>query len=76
MSKAATELCVRTYFPEFNDCIMIVKRVKINNATSLNVYDSPSFSSQLIVFCQGREYSWLTLKISSIKTSGLREFSA
>jgi hypothetical protein len=55
---------------------MIFKRVTIDNVTSLNVYDNPTFSSQFIVFCQGREYFWLTLKTSSIKNSGLGVFLA
>jgi hypothetical protein len=64
------------FFSELNDHVIIFKRVTIVNFTSLNVYDNPSFSSELIVFFQEREYPWLTLNTFSIKNGDLGVFSA
>jgi hypothetical protein len=41
---------------------------------SVNVYENPSFCSTLYVFKNGISTSWLNLKLSSIKNSGLGVF--
>jgi hypothetical protein len=42
----------------------------------MNVYDNPSFCSELIVSFKGREHLWLTMKASTIKYGGFGVFAA
>jgi hypothetical protein len=42
----------------------------------VNVYDNPSFCSELVVFFKEREHPWLTMKVSSIKNGGFGVFAA
>jgi len=56
-----------------NDVVSIYKGITIDNVVSLNVYENPSFCYTLFVFKNG--ISWLSLKFSSIKNSGLGVFS-
>lgn len=59
-----------------NDVVKVSKKVSIGNVTSLNTYENSSFSSTLVVFSNGTFKKWLTLKLSTIKNSGLGFFSA
>jgi hypothetical protein len=76
ISQLATELCFLTYFTDLNARVKIYKSVSINPVISMNVYDNPSFCSELIVSFKGREHPWLTMKASSIMNGGFGVFAA
>jgi hypothetical protein len=65
-----------TYFTDLNARVKISKTVSINPIISANVYDNPSFCSELVVFFNGREHPWLTMKASSIMNGGFGVFAA
>jgi hypothetical protein len=48
ISQFATELCFSTYFTDLSARVKIYKSVSINPVISMNVYDNPSFCSELI----------------------------
>jgi hypothetical protein len=60
----------------FKDIIKLYKEVSIDTVTSLNIYENSSILSTLVVFSNGTFKKWLTLKLSTIKNSGLGFFSA
>jgi hypothetical protein len=76
ISQFATELCFLTYFTDLGAQVKMSKTVFINPIISVNVYDNPSFCSELIVFFKGREHPWLTMKASSIMNGGFGVFAA
>jgi len=56
-------------------CCKHLQRITIDNVVSLNVCENPSFCCTLYVFKNGISTPWLSLKLSSIKNSGLGVFS-
>jgi hypothetical protein len=50
ISLFATKLCFLTYFTDLSARVKISKPVYINPVISANVYDNPSFCSELVVF--------------------------
>jgi hypothetical protein len=76
ISQFATKLCFLTYFMDLSAQVKIFKTVSINPVISMNVYDNPSFCSNLIVSFKGREHLWLTMKASTIKNGGFDVFAA
>jgi hypothetical protein len=58
-----------------DDFVSIFKGINIEHVVSLNVYENPSFCSTLHAFKNGISTPWLSLKLSSIKNSGLGVFS-
>jgi len=76
ISQFATELCFPTYFTDLGAQVKIYKTLYINPVISVNVYDNPSFCSELIVSFKGEEHPWLTMKASTIKNGGFGVFAA
>jgi hypothetical protein len=69
-------LCYNTFMILLNDVVSIYKEITIDNVVSLNFYENPSFFCTLFVFKNGILTPWLSLKLSSIKNSGLGLFSS
>jgi hypothetical protein len=69
-------LCYNTFMTLLNQVVSVYKDITIDNVISLNIYEIPSFCSTLFVFKNGILTSWLSLKFSSIKNSGLGVFSS
>jgi hypothetical protein len=63
-----------TFAATNDDVVSLYKGINIDNVVSLNVYDNPSFCCTLYVFKNGISTPWLSLKLSSIKNSGLGVF--
>jgi hypothetical protein len=76
VSLLSTEyLCCNTFMTLLDDVVSIYKGITIDNVVSLNVYENLSFCCTLYVFKNGISTPWLSLKLSSIKNSGLGVFS-
>jgi hypothetical protein len=76
ISYESVELCHPTFSTKMNQVIKVFKKVNVDNLISMHIYKNPSFSSKLIVSISGKESPWLTLKESSIKSSGLGVFAS
>jgi hypothetical protein len=72
----ATELCNPIYFTDLSTRVKISKSVSINPVISVNVYNNPTFFSELVVFFKEREDPWLTMKVSSIMNGVFGVFAA
>jgi len=68
-------LCCNMFMTLLDDVVSIYKGITIDSVVSLNVYENPSFCCTLYVFKNGISTPWLSLKLSSIKYSGLGVFS-
>jgi len=67
-------LCCNTFMTSLDDVVSIYKGITIDNVVSLSVYENSSFCCTLYVFKNGISTPWLSLKLSSIKNSGLGVF--
>ena len=68
-------LCCNRFMTLLDDVVSVYKGITIDNVVSLNAYENPSFCCTLYVFKNGISTPWLSLKLSSIKNSGLSVFS-
>ena len=60
ISQFATELCFPTYFTDLSAQVKIYKSISINPVISVNIYDNPSFCSELIVSFKGKEQFFIS----------------
>jgi hypothetical protein len=68
-------LCCNMFMTLLDDYISVYKGITIDKVVTLNFYENPSFCCTLYVFKNGISTPWLSLKLSSIKNSGLGVFS-